>query len=135
MADAVTGCHHEGVSDAQTWTLIAGFLAIMVAMSSLLLRVVRVEIRSVRSDLSAEIRAVRSDLSAEIGSVRSDLSAEIGSVRSDLSAEIGSARSDLSAESGSIRSAIAVLGHKVDGLDRDVQLLFNREFGNGSDTP
>lgn len=113
MADAVTGCHHEGVSDAQTWTLIAGFLAIMVAMSSLLLRVVRVEIRSVRSDLSAEIRAVRSDLSAEIGSARSDLSAEIGS----------------------IRSAIAVLGHKVDGLDRDVQLLFNREFGNGSDTP
>lgn len=35
------------VNDAQTWTLIGGFLAILVAMAGLVLRVVQVQIESV----------------------------------------------------------------------------------------
>ena len=33
------------MNDTQTWTLIGGFLAVMVAMTGMVLRVVRAEIR------------------------------------------------------------------------------------------
>jgi hypothetical protein len=36
------------MNDAQTWTLIGGFLAILVAMSALVLGIVRAEITAVR---------------------------------------------------------------------------------------
>jgi hypothetical protein len=45
----------NGVNDAQAWALIAGFLAVMVAMSGLLLRVVQAEIAAGVTPLAAEI--------------------------------------------------------------------------------
>lgn len=43
------------MNDAQTWTLIGGFFALMVTMISLTLRAVRAEIGGLRSTLEARI--------------------------------------------------------------------------------
>jgi hypothetical protein len=47
-------------------------------------------------------------------------------MRAEMGAELRSLRSDLSSE---MRSGFTVLGSRMDHLDRDVQLLMNREFG------
>ena len=85
------------MNDPQTWTLIAGFFALMVTMIAMTLRVVR----------------------AEIGSMRSDLSAGMGSVRSDLSAEIRGLRSDMEGRFNTVDA-------RLDHLDRDVQAAVTR---------
>lgn len=43
------------MTDAQTWTLIGGFLAIMVAMSGLVLRIVKTEIAAGLSPVATEV--------------------------------------------------------------------------------
>jgi hypothetical protein len=49
------------VNNARTWTLIGGFLAVMVALSGLLMWV------------GAEIRGMRGEMAAEIGGLRRDV--------------------------------------------------------------
>lgn len=46
------------VNDAQTWTVIGGFLAILAAMAGLVLRIVATEIRGVRGEINARFDAV-----------------------------------------------------------------------------
>ena len=62
------------MNDAQTWTLIGGFLAVMVGMSGLLLRVVGSEIRGLRGAMTAEIGGLRAEMIArfDLVSVRFD---------------------------------------------------------------
>jgi hypothetical protein len=57
------------VNDPQTWTLIAGFFALMVTMIGLTLRTVRAELGSVRSDLGAELRGLRGDMDGRFNTV------------------------------------------------------------------
>ena len=47
------------MNDTQTWTLIGGFLAVMVGMSGLLLRVVGSEIRGLRGQVTTGIGGLR----------------------------------------------------------------------------
>jgi hypothetical protein len=51
------------MNDAQTWTLIAGFLAILSTMVAMTLRITRVEIGAVRSDLGGRIDVLDERLS------------------------------------------------------------------------
>jgi hypothetical protein len=46
------------VNDAQTWTLIAGFFALMVTMISLTLRTVRAEIGGLRAEMTGRFDTV-----------------------------------------------------------------------------
>jgi hypothetical protein len=57
------------VNVAQTWTLIGGFLAVMAAMSGLLLRIVGSEIRGLRGEMTAEIGGLRREMNARFDAV------------------------------------------------------------------
>jgi hypothetical protein len=57
------------VNDAQTWTIIGGFLAVMVGMSGLLRRVVGAEIRGLRGEMTAEIGWLRGGMKARFDAV------------------------------------------------------------------
>lgn len=100
------------MNEPQVWTLIGVFgtalFGMLTLMTTLFVRVVRTEIGSLRT---------------EIGSVRTELGAEIGSVRTELGAQIGSLRSEMQAEFASVRTEIKY-------LDRDVQALSRRVFGD-----
>jgi hypothetical protein len=58
--------------------------------------------------------------------VLTSIRGQFTSMRAEMGAELRSLRSDLSSE---MRSGFTVLGSRMDHLDRDVQLLMNREFG------
>ena len=96
------------MNEPQVWTLIGVFgtalFGMLTLMTTLFVRVVRTEIGSLRT---------------EIGSLRT----EIGSVRTELGAQIGSLRSEMQAEFASVRTEIKY-------LDRDVQALSRRVFGD-----
>jgi hypothetical protein len=95
------------VNDAQTWTLIGGFLAVTVAMSGLLLRVVGAEIRGLRGEMSAEIGGLWGEMSAEIGGLRGEMNARFDAVNVRFDG----------------------VDRRLDGLDNDVQALSRRVFG------
>ncbi len=61
------------MNDTQTWTLIGGFLAVMVAMTGMVLRVVRAEIRV----LDVRIDGLQSRLEARLDHLDSDVQAVI----------------------------------------------------------
>lgn len=46
------------MSSAQVWTVIAGFLAILVAMSGLVLALVRAEIRELRAEIRGDLHVL-----------------------------------------------------------------------------
>jgi hypothetical protein len=52
------------------------------------------------------------------------LKTEIGAVRTELGSEIGSLRTE-------VRVEISSINRRLDGMDRDIQTLMNREFGTG----
>jgi len=91
------------VTEPQVWVLIGVFAAAMFGMIGI-----------VNGNF---VRVLRS----EIGGVRS----EIGGVRS----EIGGVRSEISRLDAKIDALDAKLSARLDYLDRDVQLLMKREFG------
>ena len=61
------------MNDAQTWTLIGGFFAVMVAMIGMMLRVVRAEIRV----LDVRIDGLQSRLEARLDHLDRDVQAVI----------------------------------------------------------
>jgi hypothetical protein len=61
------------MNDAQTWTLIAGFFALMVTMISLTLRAVRAEIGGLRAGMDGRF----STLEARLDHMDRDLQAVI----------------------------------------------------------
>ncbi|MFT4134916.1 hypothetical protein [Microbacterium sp.] len=92
------------MDDAQTWAVIgvlaASFLGTMTIISTMFTRVIKTEIGAVRRELSAAIGGVRAELGAEIGGLREEMNARFQAVHT-----------------------------RLDGMDRDIQLLMNREFG------
>jgi hypothetical protein len=61
------------VNDAQTWTLIGGFLAILIAMNALVLAIVRSEIEGLRKEMRAIYDGLRSEMIARFEGVYREL--------------------------------------------------------------
>jgi hypothetical protein len=61
------------LTDAQTWTLIGGFLAVTVAMNALILAIVRSEISGLRREMVALIDGLRNEMIARFEAVHQDL--------------------------------------------------------------
>nr|WP_236571129.1 hypothetical protein [Microbacterium hydrocarbonoxydans] len=88
------------MNDAQIWTMIGCFTALMFGMltvvSTLFIRVVR----------------------SEIGGLRG----EIGGLRGEMNAQIGGLRGEMNARFDAVNT-------RIDGLDRDMQAVVKRSFG------
>lgn len=92
------------LDDAQIWTMIGAFTALMFGMltvvSTLFVRVVR----------------------AEIGGLRSEMNGRIGGLTSEMNGQLGGLRSEMNAR-------FDAMNGRIDALDRDVQALVKRTFG------
>jgi hypothetical protein len=64
------------MNDAQTWTLIGGFLAILVAMNALVLAIVRSEIEGLRKEMRAIFDGLRTEMIARFEGVYRELGHE-----------------------------------------------------------
>ena len=111
------------VNEPQVWTLIGVFgtalFGMLTLMSTMFVRILRTEIGSLRTEMRTEIGSLRTEMRTEIGSLRSEMGTELRSVRG----EIGSLRTEMQAEFASVRTEIKY-------LDRDVQALSRRVFGD-----
>lgn len=96
------------MTDAQTWTLIGVFASALFAMTTLVLRTVRAEI------------------SAKVDGLRAETTTAFGELRAEVAAGFGRMDARFGAMDGRLDSMDARLGY----LDRDVQLLMRREFGD-----
>jgi hypothetical protein len=103
------------MNDAQIWTMIGAFTALMFGMltvvSTLFIRVVRAEIGGLRGELRGEIGGLRSELHSEIGGLRSELHSEIGGLRTEMNARFD------------------IMDAKLKGLDTEVHALVKHTFG------
>lgn len=92
------------VTEPQAWTMIGVFSALMFGtwtiISTLFVRVVRMEIGGLRGEISG----LRGEMMSQSNGLRTEMNARFDAVNV-----------------------------KIDGLDRDVQLLMNREFGKERD--
>lgn len=61
------------MTDAQTWTLIGGFLAVTIAMNALILTIVRSEISGLRREMIARFDGLRNEMIARFEAVHKDL--------------------------------------------------------------
>jgi uncharacterized protein (DUF3084 family) len=124
------------LTDAQMWTVIAGFLTAIFAMLGIITnltgRTMRAEFTSVRT----QIDSLGTELRTEIGSLGTELRTEIGSVRTEIGSvrtEIGSVRTEMRAEVGSLRtemrSEFRRLDERFDRLEREVGALTKHVFG------
>jgi hypothetical protein len=92
------------MNDAQIWTMIGSFTALMFGMltvvSTLFIRVVRTEIGGLRTEMNAQIGGLRGEMNAQIGGLRGEMNARFDAVNT-----------------------------RIDGLDRDMQAVIKRSFG------
>ncbi|WP_045254962.1 hypothetical protein [Microbacterium foliorum] len=99
------------MNDAQIWTMIGSFTALMLGMmtvvSTLFIRVVRAEIGGLRG---------------EIGGLRGEMNAQIGGLRGEMNAQIGGLRNEMNARFDTVNT-------RIDGIDRDMQAVVKRSFG------
>ncbi|MCD1573029.1 hypothetical protein [Agromyces mediolanus] len=109
------------MTEAQVWTMLGVFTTLMFSMLTI------VSVGFVRV-LRAEIGGVRAELRGEMGTLRAEVHGEIGSLRSELRGEIGSLRSEIGGVREEMRARFEAVGHRIDGLDRDVQMLVQRNF-------
>jgi hypothetical protein len=65
------------VNDAQTWTIIGGFFALMVTMISLTLRTVRAEMRAEIGGLRAEMNGRFDTVDARLNHLDRDVQAGV----------------------------------------------------------
>lgn len=91
------------MNDAQIWTMIGAFTALMFGMltvvSTLFVRVVR----------------------AEIGGLRSEMNGRFG----EMNGRFG----EVNGRFGEVNARFDAMNARMDGLDRDVQALVKRTFG------
>jgi hypothetical protein len=103
------------MNDAQIWTMIGAFTALMFGMltvvSTLFVRVVRTEIGGLRGEMNAQIGGLRGEMNGQIGGLRGEMNAQIGGLRSEMNARFDAVNT------------------RIDGLDRDVQAIVKRTFG------
>ncbi|PRA82129.1 hypothetical protein CQ045_05400 [Microbacterium sp. MYb66] len=92
------------MNDAQIWTMIGSFTALMFStltvVSTLFIRVVR----------------------SEIGGLRNEMNGQIGGLRNEMNGQIGGLRNEMNARFDAVNT-------RIDGLDRDVQAIVKRTFG------
>jgi hypothetical protein len=105
------------MNDAQSWTLIAGFLAAVVTLGTMLLRTVEARIDGLRGELGGQIQGLRGELGGQIQGIRGELGGQIDATRGELGGQIAVLRAELNG--------------RIDNLDRDVQVLTERFFGEG----
>ncbi|MGK2854789.1 MAG: hypothetical protein ACSLE3_11935 [Microbacteriaceae bacterium] len=98
------------LTEPQVWTLIAVFATIMVGTQTLLITGVRSQIGSLRTELKADIGGLRGEMNARFERVDAQFER-------------------VDAQFAAVDARFDALTSKVDHLDRDVQLLMNREFG------
>ncbi|RYY43717.1 MAG: hypothetical protein EON53_13785 [Actinomycetales bacterium] len=100
------------MDEPQVWTLIGVFgtalFGMLTLMSTMFVRTLRTEFGSLRTEMGTEIGSLRSEMGTELRSVRG----EIGSLRTEMQAEFASVRTE------------------IKHLDRDVQALSRRVFGD-----
>jgi hypothetical protein len=88
------------MNDAQIWTMIGAFTALMFGMmtvvSTLFIRVVRTEVGGLRNEMNAQLGGMK----GQIGGLRNEMNARFDTVST-----------------------------RIDGLDRDVQAIVKRTFG------
>lgn len=96
---------------AQVWAVIgvvaAAFFGMMTIVTTLFTRVLR----------------------TEIGGLRGELNAEIGGLRGEMNAQIGGLRGEMNARFTAVDARFDAVHTRLDGMDRDIQLLMSREFG------
>ena len=106
------------LTEPQTWTAIgvlaAALLGTITIVSTMLMRTITAQIGGLRG---------------EIGGLRGEMVGGFSSVRSDLRSEIGGLRAEMNARFEAVDARFDTVNTKIEGLDRDVQLLMNREFG------
>ena len=111
------------VNQPQVWTLIgvfaAALFAMMTLMSTMFVRLVR-----------AEISGLGGRVWAEIGGVDGRISGGIVGLRGDVMAEIAGLRSEVTSFGRELRRVEDVLTGRLDHLDRDVNALTHRVFGD-----
>jgi len=99
------------MNDAQIWTMIGAFTALMLGMmtvvSTLFIRVVRTEVGGLRNEMNAQIGGMNSQMDG----LRNEMNAQIGGLRSEMNARFDAVNT------------------RMDGLDRDVQAIVKRTFG------
>jgi hypothetical protein len=96
-----------GLNEPQVWTLIGVFGTAMFGLVALVLTSMR----------------------SQFAGVRSEIATQIGSLRTDMAVQVGSLRTEMTAGFAVVGSRIDSLDTRLDHLDRDVQLLMSREFG------
>ncbi|WEK62157.1 MAG: hypothetical protein P0Y60_05230 [Candidatus Microbacterium colombiense] len=103
------------MNDAQIWTMIGSFSALMFGMltviSTLFVRVVRTEIGGLRNEMNGQIGGLRNEMNGQIGGLRNEMNGQIGGLRNEMNARFDAVNT------------------RIDGLDRDVQALVKRNFG------
>ena len=106
------------LTEPQTWTTIgvlaAALLGTITLVSTMLMRTITAQIGGLRG---------------EIGGLRGEMVSGFSSVRSELRSEIGGLRAEMNARFEAVDARFDAVNTKIEGLDRDVQLLMNREFG------
>lgn len=103
------------MNDAQIWTMIGSFIALMFSaltvVSTLFIRVVRSEIGGLRGEMNGQITGLRGDINGQITGLRNEMNGQIGGMRNEMNARFDAVNT------------------RIDGLDRDVQAIVKRTFG------
>ena len=106
------------LTEPQTWTTIgvlaAALLGTITLVSTMLMRTITAQIGGLRGEISG---------------LRGEMVSGFSSVRSELRREIGGLRAEMNARFEAVDARFDMVNTKIEGLDRDVQLLMNREFG------
>ncbi|MGO2745632.1 hypothetical protein [Microbacterium sp.] len=110
------------MNDAQIWTMIGAFTALMFGMmtivSTLFIRVVRTEVGGLRNEMNAQIGG----MNGQMDGLRGEVNAQISGLRSEMNGQIGGLRNEMNARFDAVNT-------RMDGLDRDVQAIVKRTFG------
>lgn len=118
------------MSDAQIWTMIGAFTALMFGMltivSTLFIRVLRAEIGGLRGEFLGEISGLRGELRGEISGLRSE-------IRGEFRAEIGELRGEIGGLRGEMNARFDTTDTKLAGLDVEVHALVKHTFGYDRD--
>ena len=130
------------LTEPQTWTTIgvltAALLGTITLVSTMLMRTITAQIGGLRGEISGldgQIGGLRGQiggvdgqiggLHGEIGGLRGEMVSGFSSIRS----EIGGLRAEMNARFEAVDARFDTVNTKIEGIDRDVQLIMNREFG------
>lgn len=116
------------MTEPQVWTLIGVFAAIMLGgmtlMTTLLMRTITSSISGLRGELHSSVGGLRAEMQSSVGGLRAEMNAKFETVHEKFDAKfdlIGVGLDGLDARLMSVEK-------KLEGLDRDVQVISRRVF-------